>query len=108
MAVLHPEERASEVRQDHTSLRIAITDPEPVGTAELPQHGLAKLVASVALRLLDSTAEEHQSTVAPRGKPAADLLMNRETGKQRWRCLRKRDTPVEVIVMVDRIAEPFP
>ena len=107
IAVLNQEELANEGIEDHTSLLIAIADPEPVGTLELPKHGLAKLVGSVALCFLDSSAEEHQSTwtepVAPYGKPASDLLMNRETGKQLWRCLlRKRDTPVEVIVIVDR------
>jgi hypothetical protein len=107
VVVFNPEELAQEVIEDHTSLLIAIADPEPVGTLELPKHGLAKLVNSVVLRFLDSTAEEHQNTwteaVAPYGKPASDLLMNRETGKQLWRCLLgKRDTAVKVIVLVDQ------
>jgi hypothetical protein len=107
IVVLNPEELANEVIEDHTSLLIAITDPQSVGTLELPKHGLAKLLGSVLLPFLDSTAEEHQPTwtqpVAPYGKPASDLLMNRETGKQLWRCLLgKRDTPVEVIVIMDQ------
>jgi predicted phage terminase large subunit-like protein len=107
VVVLNPEELATEGIEDYTSLLIAIADPEPVGRLEQPKHGLAKLVGSVALGFLDSTAEEHQGTwtepVAPYGKPASDLLMNREAGKQLWRCLLgRRDTPVEVIVLVDR------
>jgi predicted phage terminase large subunit-like protein len=107
IVVLNPEELANEVLEDHTSLLIAITDPQPVGTLKLPKHGLAKLLGSMVLPFLDSTAEEHQPTwtepVATYGKPASDLLLNRETGKQLWRCLLgKRDIPVEIIVIVDQ------
>jgi hypothetical protein len=91
---------------DDPSLLIAIIDPEPVGKLELPKHGVTKLVDTVVLSFLDSSAEEHQSTwtspVPPYGKPASELLMSRETGKRLWRCLlRKRDRPIELIVVAD-------
>jgi predicted phage terminase large subunit-like protein len=106
IVVLSQQELADEVMDEHTSLLIAITDPEPVGKLELPKHGLAKLVDSVVLSFLDSSAEEHQSTwtsaVPPYGKTASELLMSRETGKRLWGCLlRKRDRPIAVIVVAD-------
>jgi predicted phage terminase large subunit-like protein len=106
IAVFSQQELAQEVIEEHTCVLIAITDPEPVGKLELPKHGLAKLVDSVVLSFLDSSAEEHQSTwtspVPPYGKTASELLMSTETGKRLWGCLlRKRDRPIEVIVIVD-------
>jgi predicted phage terminase large subunit-like protein len=106
IVVLSHEELASEVMDEYTSLLIAITDPEPVGKPELPKHRIGKLVGSVVLSFLDSSAEEHQSTwtalVPGYGKPASELLMSRETGKKLWGCLlRKRDTPIEIIAVAD-------
>jgi hypothetical protein len=87
-------------------LLVSIADPAPVGTVELPAHGLSKLVDSLVLAFADVDPVEHQQTwdvpIPPWRKPARELAMTREQGKKLWSVLlRHREPPAGLWVFVD-------
>src|SRR5262249_2321559 len=81
-------------------------DPPPVGTTDLPPHGLSNLLGSLMLSFADLNSADCQQTwnepIAPYGKPAAELVMTRDHGKKFWAFLcRHRDPHPEVFVIAD-------
>jgi hypothetical protein len=85
---------------------VSITDPAPVGKADLPPHRLDKLLGSLVLPFADLDPADHQATwnepIAPFGQTADKLIMNREVGKKLWGfLLRPRDPNPSVIVLQD-------
>jgi predicted phage terminase large subunit-like protein len=99
-------EELANVEVDTPAVLICIADPADNRPAALPKLGLAKLLDSLVLEFADidpaSYQEKWEDPVAPFGKPAGELAMSREHGRNLWRFLqRKRPANYEVIVIQD-------
>lgn len=99
------EQLAGIVIDDRRCLLVYITDPDPVGTGDLPEHGL-NLLGVLMLQFADIDPREYQERwtepIPPYGKTPDMLMMTREQGKRLMAFLMKRrDPPAEVIVLAD-------
>jgi predicted phage terminase large subunit-like protein len=96
---------------DEPAILIAIGDPAPVGTGEVPPHALSNCLASVSLQFADFDPADHQATwnepINGYGRPVADLLMEKQVhGKPLGRLLlRKFEKPYDVVVIADSGAD---
>lgn len=88
------------------SLLISFSDPEPVGTSEIPLHCLNSLLSSLAIQCVNENPVDHQNTwddlIEPYHKKIADLLFQADQGKRLWAMLTKKyGKPLEFIVVCD-------
>jgi predicted phage terminase large subunit-like protein len=107
--ILCSREDLAKLELDIPCVLVCIADPKDTGPAELPKHGLTNLLDSLLLEFADLDPAHHQETwgdpVAPFGKPAGELAMTREHGKDLWRLLRKkRPQKYQAIVIEDDCA----
>ncbi len=109
MVVANRDELANLVISDHRCLLVSMSDPPAEGWPDevpvIPPHGL-NLTSYLHLRFADIETKDHQETwddvIPPYGKPARDIVMQKEDGKRLWGfILRKYDPPAEVIVLQD-------
>lgn len=91
---------------DQRTLLVSILDPEPVGIAEVPLHGLDKISDFSLFQFADLDPREVQDNWAQEvegyGRTPDKLVMTPEIGKRIWAfILRRRDPPIEVLVIQD-------
>jgi phage terminase large subunit-like protein len=91
---------------DARSLLLCVTDPAPVGTQEVPEHGLERPLDSRLIAFGDMQPADHQEhwedPVVPYEKPARELMMLPEHGKAIWSFVkRRRDPSWQVLVIAD-------
>ncbi len=99
------EELAGTVMED-PYLLVSVSDPPPVGQADLPAQGSNQLLGSLMLAFADLDPADHQETwdqpIPPYDLPAEQLIMTPPTGKKLWSfLLRKRDPAPAVVVLQD-------
>lgn len=103
IVVVSHENLASVAIDEHPTLMVSLQD---VGD-DAPPHALDRLLdVPLVLNFCDMDPAEHQETwgdpIPPYGKPASELVMQKDHAQRLWRYLLKdRGKRVEVLVLVD-------
>lgn len=94
------------VLDHHHSLLVSLSDPDPLGTEELPTHGLTRLAGTLKLRFACLSPADYQDRweepLPDYQKPPAEVIMTRDHGKKLWGfLLKKRDFAPQIFVLHD-------
>lgn len=106
IVVCSSETIATVVLDQHACLLVSVSDPLPLGTDEIPAHGLTRLVGTLKLRFADIQPADYQdcweTPLADYGKLPAEVIMTREHGKTLWGfLLKKREFAPQIFVIHD-------
>lgn len=94
------------VEPANKALLIVISDPDPVGSDDLPLHGIASVDSSLVQRFTSHNPAEYQESwedlIAPYDKSVGDIMMFPSHGKAIWSFIRRqRQTTPNTIVICD-------